>query len=94
MSTKGLNKTVTMVTGLGKKLAKATVTLVPAATVIANIADIASTQPDLASGAMEFVKRYSAVDIKAGKLDLEAFMKGGGALIITGLFSKVVKDLT
>ena len=93
LSTKGINKTVGMVTGLARKLTKATPVLLPAGTIIANVADIASSSPDLASGIGEFVKRYSGVDMAAGGFDGAAFMKGGGSLIITGIIGKLVKDL-
>lgn len=94
MSTKGIGKVVTMITSLGRKVVKATPVLVPAGTIVANIADIAATSPDLAAGLKEFIKRYSAVDIDRGGIDGAAFMKGGGALIITGIIGQVVKGLT
>ena len=82
-----------MITSIARKLVKATPVILPAGTIVANVADIASTSPDLATGIGEFIKRYSGVDVKAGGFDGGAFMKGGGALIITGIIGKVVKDL-
>lgn len=93
MSTKGIGKVVTMVTSLGRKVVKATPVLIPAGTIVANIADIAATSPDAASALQEFIKRYSGIDFASGTFDGGAFLKGSGALIVTGLIGKIVKDL-
>ena len=91
---KGITDMVGMVERTGKRVARAVPTLLPVITVAANVADIANTSGgNLAVGLNEFVKRYAAVDMSTGKIDGDAFMKGGGTLILSGLAGMAVKAL-
>lgn len=93
MSTKGISNVINMVKTVGRQVTKAVPVIIPAGTIVANVIDVATTSPDAVSALMEFVKRYTAVDMKAGKLDGAAFLKGGGTLIITGIIGKLLHDL-
>lgn len=83
-----------MVVSGARKLVRATPVIMPAGVIIANILDIAMTATDPASAVKEFIKRISSVDIDGGGIDLPAFMKGGGAVILTTIFGKVLKELS
>lgn len=90
---KGVNKIVNMATGLSRQVVRAVPVILPAVTIAANVADIAATSGDLSSGLNEFVKRYAAVDLAAGKIDGSSFAKGGGSLIVSGLVGLAVRAL-
>lgn len=83
-----------MVVSGARKLVRATPTILPAGVIIANIIDIAMNATDPAQAVIEFIKRMSSVDIGEGRLDGEAFIKGGGAVILTTIFGKVIKELS
>jgi len=89
---KGVTKVIGMVESTGKRVARAVPTLLPVITVGANIADIAQTSGgNLQVGLNEFVKRYAAVDMSTGQIDGQAFLKGSGTLILSGLVGMAVK---
>ena len=91
---KGVNKIVNMAKSVARSTTRALPVILPALTIGANVADIASSGVDLAGGLNEMVKRYGAVDIQAGKIDGSAWLKGGGSLIVSGLVGMAVQALT
>ena len=93
-SMKGVTKIVNMGKSVARQTVRAVPVILPALTIAANVADIAATSSDLNSGLNEFVKRYSAIDIAAGKIDGSAFAKGGGSLIVSGLVGLAISALT
>ena len=92
---KGITDMVGMVEKTGKRLARAVPVLLPVITVGANVADIAATSGgNLQVGLNEFVKRYAGIDMATGKIDGQAFLKGFGTLIGSGLVGMAVKAFT
>ncbi len=92
---KGINKIVGMAKGIARQSSRALPVILPAVTIFANIADIAATSGgDLAAGSNEFVKRYTFIDIAAGKFDASAGAKGAGSLIASGFVGLLLSALT
>lgn len=93
-SMKGVTKIVGMAKSVARQTTRALPVILPAATILANGLDIASSGVDAAGGFNEFVKRYSAIDIQAGRIDGSSFAKGGGSLIVSGLVGLAISALT
>ena len=79
---------------VGKRVARAVPKLLPVMTIAANGLDIAQQHAGNPAGMLnEVVKRYSFIDIQAGKIDQEAGIKGAGSLIGAGLVGLAISAL-